>query len=109
MLTPETFKCDRTCADCCKYLTVKLYKKDIEAIKRAGYDKDFFMEFDRHIRNPVLKVKDENCVFLSKKKGKYYCRIYNIRPKVCKLYPFVNSNKVESCKPALLKYKFESK
>ena len=104
MLTPENFKCDRKCADCCKYLTVKLYKKDIEAIKKAGHD-DFF-EYDSHIKSNVLK-NQEQCLFLGHKDGKYYCKIYKIRPKVCRKYPFVNSDKIESCKPALLKYKFK--
>ncbi len=108
MLTPSNFECNRKCADCCKYLTVKLSKKDISAIKREGYDEKFFMEFDNHIRSPVLKIKGK-CVFLGKKKDKYYCKIYELRPKVCRQYPFLNSNEIERCKPALLKYKFKSK
>jgi len=108
MLTTENFKCNRRCADCCKYLTIKLYKKDSKEIKRAGYNEDFFMEFDTHIKSPVLRLKDGKCVFLGKKENKYYCKIYKIRPKVCRLYPFVNKSKIESCKPNLLKYKFES-
>ena len=106
MLTPETFQCDRTCADCCKFLTVKLYKKDIKEIKRVGYDEEFFMEFDTHIRSPVVKLSEKGCVFLNKKGDKYFCKIYPVRPKVCRQYPFVNSNEIESCKPALLKYRF---
>ncbi|MBW2974536.1 YkgJ family cysteine cluster protein [Candidatus Woesearchaeota archaeon] len=105
MLTPQNFRCDRGCAECCKYLTVKLYKKDIEAIKKEGYEEEFFMEFDTHIKSPVLKLRDDKCVFLGKKKGEYYCRIYKIRPKVCRLYPFVNSETIESCRPELLKYR----
>lgn len=103
MLTPQTFKCKR-CADCCKYLTIKLYKKDIKEIKRAGYAQDFFIEYDTHIKSPIIKIKNNKCVFLSKKGNRYYCKIYKIRPKVCRLYPFVNENKIESCKPNLLKY-----
>ena len=108
MLTPSTFLCKR-CADCCRYLTVKLSKKDIEAIKDKSYKEDFFIKFDRYIKSPVLKNKDEGCVFLGKKEGKYYCKIYNIRPKVCRKYPFVESDKVESCKPKLLRFKFREK
>ena len=109
MLTPSTFRCDRKCADCCKYLTVKLSKKDISAIKREGYDEKAFMGFDCHIGSYVLKLNDEGCIFLGEMNGKYYCRIYSIRPKVCRQYPFVNSNEIESCKPELLKYKFKNK
>lgn len=107
MITLENFRCNRSCADCCKYLTVKLYKKDIENIKREGFDEAFFMDFDTHIKSPVLRIINEKCVFLGKKKGRYYCKIYKSRPKVCRLYPFVNSNKIESCKPNLLKYKIK--
>ena len=106
MLTPENFKCNRKCADCCKHLTVKLYKKDIEEIKKEGYDEDFFMGYDGCIKSPVLKIENDKCVFLGKEGEEYYCKIYQIRPKVCKLYPFINSDKAESCKPNLLKYKF---
>ena len=109
MLTPETFDCDRTCADCCKYLTVKLSNKDIKKIKRAGFKEEFFMEFDTHIGSPVLKLTDNGCVFLTKKGDKYYCKIYQIRPTVCRKYPFVSSDKIESCKPNSLKYKYGKK
>jgi len=107
MLTPESFDCNRKCADCCKDLTVKLAKKDIEAIKREGFDSGFFLDYDTHIGSPVLKLENGKCVFLVKKKDRYYCKIYEIRPKVCRVYPFVNSNEIESCKPALLKYRFK--
>ena len=103
MITPETFKCDRSCGDCCIYLTVRLNKKEIEAIKKAGYD-DFY-EYDSHIKNNVMKLGEDGCPFLGKKKGKYYCKIYSIRPKVCRQYPFVKTDEIESCKPQLLKYK----
>ncbi len=100
MLTPSNFRCER-CADCCKYLTVKLSKKDISKIKREGYDE--FMEFDEHIGSYVLRLRDEKCVFLDKGDN---CRIYSIRPEVCREYPFVESDEVENCKPELLKDKF---
>lgn len=103
MLTPKNFKCSR-CADCCKYLRVKLSDKDIDTIKKKGYDEKLFTEFDMHINDFVLKNKDENCVFLVKKQGKYHCMIYKARPETCKLYPFVNLDRVEDCKPNLMKY-----
>ena len=106
MLTPSNFECNR-CADCCKYCTVKLDEQDINKIKKSGYDEEFFMGYDAYINSPVMKVNDKGCVFLIKKGDKYFCKIYQIRPKVCKQYPFVNSNEVEGCKPALLKNKFK--
>lgn len=99
MISVQDFKCIK-CGDCCKFLIVKVGKRDIDKIKKAGYD-DFF-GMDSHIRDNVLKRDDEGCVFLAKKGKEYFCRIYEIRPKVCKDYPFVNSSVVESCKPVLL-------
>lgn len=103
MLTPKTFECDRTCGDCCKYSTVKLSKKDISEIKKAGYKEDLFTEFDSYINYPVLKRGEKGCIFLGKMGAKYFCKIYPIRPQVCKQYPFVSCHEVESCKPALFK------
>lgn len=100
MLTPSSFQCKR-CADCCKYLTVKLSERDISAIKKKGYED--FKVYDDYIKSFVLKRTGKCCVFLDRNKN---CRIYSIRPKVCKDYPFVESDEVESCRPALLKYKF---
>ena len=103
MITKDEFVCDRSCVDCCKYLTVKLTKKDISNIQKEGYDN--FYDYDSHIKSPVLKWTDDGCPFLGKKKGKYYCKIYNSRPKVCRKYPFVEKDEIEDCKPQLLKYK----
>ena len=107
MITSENFVCDRTCADCCKYLTVKLYKKDIEAIKKAGYEEGFFLDYDTHIKSYVLRMNDKNCVFLGKKGNNYFCKIYRSRPKVCRAYPFAGKTEIESCKPSLLRYKMK--
>ncbi len=46
---------------------------------------------------------------VSKKGDKYYCKIYQLRPNVCRQYPFISSDKIESCKPDLLKYRFKKK
>lgn len=105
MLTKNSFKCKR-CAECCKYTIVKLFKEDIERIKKAGYKEDFFVRYDSHIKSPVLRNEKGSCVFLEKKKGKYQCKIYDIRPRVCRLYPFVESDEVEDCKPQLLRLRF---
>jgi Fe-S-cluster containining protein len=107
MISKDSFVCDRSCGDCCKFLTVKLYKKDIETIKKEGYLEGDFVEYDNHIKSNVLKLIDSGCIFLGVKDGKYHCTIYNSRPKVCIKYPFVKDDKIESCKPVLLKYKFK--
>ncbi|MBW2989430.1 YkgJ family cysteine cluster protein [Candidatus Woesearchaeota archaeon] len=105
MLTKQNFTCNRSCAECCKHLIVKLSKKDIGAIEKKGHKKSSFVEFDDIIKNPVLKRAEKGCLFLSKRKGMYFCTIYDIRPEVCRLYPFVDSEEVESCRPDLFRYK----
>jgi len=100
MITPETFICDRTCGECCKRLIVKVGKRDIDRISKGGYSG--FFEPDRHINGLVLRRNKGGCIFLSKKGKEYLCKIYNVRPKVCTKYPFVNSKVVETCKPLLI-------
>src|SRR3989338_6250988 len=103
MLNKSTFRCD-SCAQCCKAFDVKLFKEDIRRIKKAGYDEDFFMEPDGISRKPndyVLRKQNGQCVFLGKRSGKYYCKIYDIRPKICRKYPFFGKD-VESCRPSEL-------
>jgi len=98
MLTPSNFRCER-CGDCCRYLTVRLDKKDISMIKGEGFE-DFFV-FDDFIKSDVLKRDDKGCVFFDGDG----CKIYDVRPTVCRKYPFVESDEVESCKPELVKFK----
>lgn len=93
MISKDDFECKR-CADCCKYLIVKLSKGDISRI-REHYDEEVFLEYDEHIKADVLKRGDDGCVFLEGND----CKIYSFRPKVCRDYPFIESDKVESCKP----------
>lgn len=91
----KNFKCKR-CGSCC--YSPRLYKKDVERIKKLGFKKDFFVEKDfRGFR--YIKEKNGWCMFLIKGK-KAACRIYPERPKICRLYPsrLING----SCKPEKL-------
>ncbi|MBU0614656.1 MAG: YkgJ family cysteine cluster protein [Nanoarchaeota archaeon] len=102
MVTRSEFSCQR-CQDCCKYLTVKISRKEIEKIKKLGYS-DFY-DYDTHIKSHIIKMDEHGCFFL--KKDGSGCTIYRDRPKVCREYPFGKLDEVESCRPALLKYKFK--
>ena len=99
MLNPKTFKCE-TCGECCIKYIVKLNDNDIEKIKKLGFNEKEFVERDEHICEFVLKKNDKGCVFLDNNS----CKIYNDRPSVCKMYPFMG-DEVSSCKPVT----FESK
>jgi Fe-S-cluster containining protein len=59
--------------------------RDVDRIEQAGYRREEFCEVDR------LKSKEDgSCVFLSfdAEKNVYECSIYEVRPALCRLYPF---------------------
>jgi|TARA_Y100000031_G_C8048261_1_gene304933 Fe-S-cluster containining protein len=106
MVTKKDFKC-KQCGECCK-LIVKLSKKDIERIEKVGYGKEEFAALDplepRSKVKDAMKRRNSRCVFSDLKENKYWCRIYKIRPRNCRIFPFFNDD-VESCKPdRLLKW-----
>jgi len=81
------FKCKRCATFCCKLGGPKLTDKDIEQIRRAGYDEEEFLEPSS---NSLKSKKDGSCIFLKfeAEKDVYTCSIYDLRPVLCKLYPF---------------------
>lgn len=98
MLDQKTFNCEK-CGECCIKYIVKISKADIEKIKKLGYGE--FVLWDEHISGFVLKKNDGRCVFLDKDNdGLYSCKIYENRPDVCKMYPFLGEE-VSSCKPVM--------
>jgi Fe-S-cluster containining protein len=109
MITPSNFKC-KQCGKCCFKYTVKVTDAEIRRIEKEGYEKDKFAEpddFDPSTGNYALRRVDDQCIFLFKDKGKYVCRIYSIRPKICKEYPFNESKEIMSCEPET--YAWENK
>ena len=100
MINKKTFRC-RRCGECCKKYTIRLLKDDIKRIKNKCYNEVYFL--DKETIGPykgkfILKKINERCVFLKKKDNTYFCKIYDIRPKICKQYPFFGKS-IESCKP----------
>ena len=94
---PKNFKCKR-CGSCCN--PPRLYKQDIERIKKLGYkEKDFI--YTDNFNNHYIKDKKGRCMFLKKTKPAS-CIIYKNRPKICRQYPseLVNG----SCKPITLAF-----
>ena len=93
----KNFKCKR-CGSCCN--PPRLYKPDIERIKKLNYKEEDFIYTD-NLNNTYLKDKKEKCIFL--KRGKTTsCKIYSNRPKICRLYPSELAN--GSCKPVELAF-----
>jgi len=75
----------------------KLTRKDIERIEEAGYHvKDFLEPANSEFKGmPVMhgslkNREDGACIFLKfdAKQNRYECSIYDLRPILCRLYPF---------------------
>ncbi|NIR87550.1 YkgJ family cysteine cluster protein [Candidatus Bathyarchaeota archaeon] len=86
------FRCQRCATFCCKLGGPKLTQRDIEHIKQAGY---FFLPNKEFKDSPIMRGSLKNrgngsCVFLrfDAGRGVYECSIYDVRPALCKLYPF---------------------
>ena len=94
----KNFKCKRS-GECCN--SPRLYKADIERIKRGGYKEDDFVYTD-NLGVDYIKDKKGRCTFLKRGKKTTSCVIYDLRPKICRLYPtrLVNG----SCKPKKLAF-----
>lgn len=94
----DKFKC-RDCGYCCT-LIVELTNKEIEQIKKAGYDEEEFAEVGPSGKKRI-KLKNYYCYFLGLHRGETFCRIYKARPKICRDYPFLKAG-TEECFPPRL-------
>jgi len=81
------FRCQRCAVFCCKLGAPKLFHRDIERLKQAGYFSDLFFNLDQA---SLQSTNDGSCVFLSfnPEDGLYRCSVYEQRPTLCRLYPF---------------------
>lgn len=78
------FKCIE-CGICCIGTEMELLAEDIERITSAGFKlEDFAVEKDGIYR---LKNVDGHCVFYDTSTRR--CKIYDIRPVGCRLYPLI--------------------
>ncbi|MDH5788761.1 MAG: YkgJ family cysteine cluster protein [Candidatus Bathyarchaeota archaeon] len=92
------FRCQRCATFCCKLGGPKLTQRDIERIKQAGYDmEDFLKPLSNNefkglsvMRGSLKNRENGSCVFLKfdEEKGIFECSIYDVRPDLCRLYPF---------------------
>lgn len=88
------------CGTCCKkYKKITLQEDEIDFIKKMGGHVGVGVSMteirEQGFQQAIAKAKnkgkifmihpdDKGCVFLQKKNGKYYCKIYNYRPRTCK-------------------------
>jgi Fe-S-cluster containining protein len=92
------FRCQRHATFCCKLGGPKLTERDIERIKQAGYPLEDFLEplSNKEFKGLLVRCsslknrEDGSCVFLTfdAEKGVHECSIYDVRPALCRLYPF---------------------
>ncbi len=89
----------KRCGECCKG-TPKVDIEEIKKIERLGLRREEFIELLNGI--PYIKTVDGGCVFLGQEKsGIHYCKIYDARPTICRLYP---SEYKEDCRPEKLAF-----
>lgn len=81
------FKCQRCAVFCCKCGGPRLSLKDVENLKRSGKCSDLSVDAeDMTLKN----AKDGSCTLLTVNADQqiYQCSVYNLRPTLCRLYPF---------------------
>jgi len=74
------FSCTR-CGGCCRDVTVPLTQEDVKRIEGAGYRRFYA---DTWIGTKIVLMPGLTCFFY----GDGGCRIYSIRPQICKEFPF---------------------
>jgi len=82
-----TFKCQRCGIFCCKLGGPRLTRQDVNRLAQARYETSEFL----NVGNVSLRNrKDGSCIFLlfDALSHVYKCSIYDLRPILCRLYPF---------------------
>ena len=86
--------CDR-CGKCCEFTYVSLDQRDLRRISRF-LKMDVYDFADKYLKKDThFPYFDCPCPFFERKEGKGgckgSCKIYYVRPEVCKLFPFGDS------------------
>ena len=76
----KRFQCEQ-CGKCCT-LSVQPSEEDIKRIEMLDHRRMNFL------RKGMLRKVRGICMFLEKKDGRAYCRIHEMKPKICRDYPF---------------------
>ena len=101
------FKCKQCATFCCELGGPNLTRGDIERIEQAGYKTESFLGPVQNGRYKSVVTpygclrnkKDGSCIFLkfNHEKRSYECAIYDVRPVLCRLYPFEVETPSRNC------------
>jgi Fe-S-cluster containining protein len=74
------------CGVCCTETEMLLSVDDINRLEKKGYQKDFFVRFDKD-GYAILRNRCGYCVFYNVKERQ--CDVYADRPAGCRVYPVI--------------------
>ena len=102
---PLEFPCDKCDTNCCKEYTIFVNAHDIYRLSTGlnktpesflelygAKDYDLGIKVQEGLLDLALKQKDGACMFLEESKDIFRCTINEIKPSVCKSYPFEMRN-----------------
>ena len=87
----DRFSC-LCCGNCCRFKVIHMDEGDVERIGKAGH-KDFYRKVDGET---ILRRVNGKCVFQRDDK----CSIHEIKPEVCRNFPFYKMYGVWWCNRA---------
>ncbi|QMU55037.1 MAG: YkgJ family cysteine cluster protein [Nitrosopumilus sp.] len=101
VLKKGEFPCDSCDTNCCKEYVIFVNAHDIyrlsTGLKMApenfleiygAKDFDLGINVNEGLLDLALKQKDEKCMFLEESEDIFRCTVHDIKPSVCKSYPF---------------------
>ena len=100
------FPCDTCDTNCCKEYVIFVNAHDVYRLSKGlgvapisfleihgAKDFDLGIDVDEGLLDLALKQKDSQCMFLEESKDIFRCTVNDIKPSVCKSYPFQMKDK----------------
>ena len=97
--------CDSCDTNCCKEYAIFVNAHDIYRLSTkldmapenflqvyGAKDFDLGIDVDEGLLDLALRQKDDQCIFLEESRDVFRCTVHDIKPSVCKSYPFQLKN-----------------